>query len=311
MDIILRTIGLTKIYKSNKAVDGINLNVRKGDIYGFLGQNGAGKTTTFRMILGLIKPTAGEVEIFGKKVTRADTEHLERIGALIEFPGFYPNLTVEENLKIHRNLMGMPDRKVIDESLELVGLQQVKAIKVSRLSLGMKQRLGIARALLHKPELLILDEPTNGLDPAGIKEIRRLILDLAKTRQMTIMVSSHILSEVQHIANRIGIIHHGRLVDEMDIEDIDKINRHYLELKVMNERKAAYVLEQTCKIQNYRIVDHGVIRIFERWDEPALVNRMLVQDGVEVSEIALRKESLEDYFLKITGRSSDAQHSSC
>ncbi|MFD0710875.1 ABC transporter ATP-binding protein [Paenibacillus sp. GCM10027626] len=305
METVLQTFELTKAYKTHKAVDSVNLTVRKGDIYGFLGQNGAGKTTTIRMIMGLIKPTAGEVELFGKKVTAKDTDHLERIGTIIEFPGFYPNLSVGENLEIHRYLMGMPDRKVVDESLELVGLQNVKTRKFSKLSLGMKQRLGIARALLHKPELLILDEPTNGLDPAGIKEIRRLILDLAETRHNTIMVSSHILSEVQLLAKRIGIIHQGRLVKEVDIEDIDKFNQHYLELKVKNDRKAVYVLEQKCNIKRYRMVDQGVIRIYEQLEESALLNRMLVQDGVEVSEISLRKDSLEDYFLNITGGTTD------
>lgn len=305
METVLQTSELTKAYKSHTAVDHVNLTVRKGDIYGFLGQNGAGKTTTIRMIMGLIKPTSGEVELFGKKVTARATDHLERIGAMIEFPGFYPNLSVGENLEIHRYLMGMPDQKVVDESLELVGLQEVKTRKVHKLSLGMKQRLGIARALLHKPELLILDEPTNGLDPGGIKEIRRLILDLARTREITIMVSSHILSEVQLIANRIGIIHQGRLVKEVGLEEIDKFNQHYLELKVKNDRKAVYVLEQKCNIKRYRIVDQGAIRIYEKLEESAWLNKMLVHEDVEVSEISLRKDSLEDYFLKLTGGSID------
>ncbi len=305
METVLQTFALTKAYKSHKAVDSVSLTVRKGDIYGFLGQNGAGKTTTIRMILGLIKPTSGEVELFGKKVTAKETDHLERIGAIIEFPGFYPNLSVRENLEIHRYLMGMPDQKVIDDSLELVGLQEVKTRRLNKLSLGMKQRLGIARALLHKPELLILDEPTNGLDPGGIKEIRRLLLDLAGTRNMTIVVSSHILSEVQLIANRIGIIHQGRLVKEVGLEEIDTFNQHYLELKVKNDRKAAYVLEQKCKLKRYRIVDQGVIRIYEQLDDSALLNKMLVQEGVEVSEIFLQKDSLEDYFLRLTGGSAD------
>lgn len=305
MEPVLRTFDLTKAYKGHKAVDRVNLTVCKGDIYGFLGQNGAGKTTTIRMVMGLVKPTSGEVELFGKKVTARETKHLERIGAIIEFSGFYPNLSVRENLEIHRNLMGMPDPKVIDESLELVGLLDVKTIKCNKLSLGMKQRLGIARALLHKPELLILDEPTNGLDPGGIKEIRRLILDLAGTRSVTIMVSSHILSEVQLMANRIGIIHQGRIVKEVDLKEIEKWNQHYMELKVKNDRKAVHVLEQKCNLKRYRIVDQGVIRIYEQLEQSAQLNKILVHEGVEVSEITLQKDSLEDYFLKLTGGLTD------
>jgi len=301
VEIVLQTTELTKAYKSHKAVDSVNLTVRKGDIYGFLGQNGAGKTTTIRMIMGLIKPTSGEVELFGKKVTTGDTEHFERIGAIIEFPGFYPNLSVGENLEIHRYLMGIPEKKVIDESLELVGLQEAKTRKFNKLSLGMKQRLGIARALLHKPELLILDEPTNGLDPGGIKEIRRLILDLSESRHITIIMSSHILSEVQLLANRVGIIHQGRLIKEVELEDIDKANQHYLELKVKNDRKAVLALEQKCKVKRYRLVDQGVIRIYEQLEESAQLNKILVHEGVEVSEISLQKDSLEDYFLNLTG----------
>jgi len=301
VETVLQTTELTKAYNSHKAVDSVNLTVRKGDIYGFLGQNGAGKTTTIRMIMGLIKPTSGEVELFGNKVTAGDTEYLERIGSIIEFPGFYPNLTVGENLEIHRYLMGIHEQKVIDDSLELVGLLEVKTRKFHKLSLGMKQRLGLARALLHKPELLILDEPTNGLDPGGIKEIRRLIRDLAGTRRITIMVSSHILSEVQLLANRIGIIHQGRLLKEVELDDINKANQHYLELKVKNDPKAAHVLEQKCNVKHYRIVDQGVIRIYEQLEASAQLNRILVHEGVEVSEISIQKDSLEDYFLKITG----------
>lgn len=206
MGCILRTYNLTKRYGSTAVVDNVNMNIKKGEIYGFLGRNGAGKTTTLRMIMGLVSPTKGEYELFGHR--GGNREMLGRIGAIIETPGFYPNLTAEENLEIHRRLMGIPNREYGDEAIEISGLKDhdIKRKKVGKFSLGMKQRPGIARALLHKPELLILDEPTNGLDPVGIKEIRQTLVELNKKREITILMSSHILGEIQQIATNIGII---------------------------------------------------------------------------------------------------------
>ncbi|HEX7064369.1 MAG TPA: ABC transporter ATP-binding protein [Bacillales bacterium] len=304
MAYILTTKELTKAFKGHLAVDHINLHVKQGDIYGFLGKNGAGKTTTIRMLMGLIKPTAGNIEMFGEKLSRNDKRHFERIGAMIETPGFYPNLSAYENLELHRRLMGMSDRKVTDESLEIVGLMDVKERKFGKLSLGMKQRLGIARALLHHPEILILDEPTNGLDPTGIKEIRQLILDLARERHITIMISSHILSEIQQLANQIGIIHKGKLLVELSLDDITEKNRHYMEFKVDNEQKSAFILEEVCGIRNYRITEPGCIRVYEQLKNSGRFNRELVQAGVEVKELSIQKETLEDYFLKLTGGES-------
>lgn len=305
MDIVLRTNGLTKSFNRLKAVDHISITVRKGEVYGFLGRNGAGKTTTLRMIAGLMRPTAGTMELFGKNISPSDTDHLDRIGSLIEFPGFYPNLSVAENLDMHRYLMGMSDPRTIDECLALVELQEVKHRKVGKLSLGMKQRLGIARAMLHKPELLILDEPMNGLDPVGIRAVRRLIRSLVENRRIAVLISSHLLSEVQQIADRIGIIHHGRLLKEFELDDMAKGNRRYVQVKVDQERKAAYVLEQHCGVRNYSIIERGMIRIYEQWEHSAQFNRTLVQQGVEVSELIVQQESLEDYFVKLTGDNND------
>ena len=197
MDYILRTHALTKKYQGKAVVKNVSMNIKPGDIYGFLGQNGAGKTTTMRMIMGLIKPTSGSVELFGADTAGGMGKAYERIGSIIEYPGFYPNLNGAENLEIHRRYMGMGNRECIDESLKTVGLLDAKNQRVKNYSLGMKQRLGLARALLHHPEMLVLDEPTNGLDPTGIKEMRQLFINLAKQRGITFLISSHLLAEVE------------------------------------------------------------------------------------------------------------------
>ncbi|GAA3413099.1 ABC transporter ATP-binding protein [Paenibacillus hodogayensis] len=301
MEYILRTSGLTKKYKTHTAVDGISLSLKKGEIYGFLGQNGAGKTTTIRMIMGLIKPTSGEIELFGKNAETSRKAAFERIGSMIEIPGFYPNLTAAENLDIHRRMMGMGNKESIEESLEQAGLLDARNKRVKNFSLGMKQRLGIARAMLHHPELLILDEPTNGLDPAGIKEVRQLIIDLASMRNIAVLVSSHILSEVQQMATKLGIVHRGRLVEEIEQQVLQMKNRHCVEFKVSNDRQAVMLLEQNLTILDYSVPEPGIVRVFEQLSESAAINRMLVENGIEVAEITMLRETLEDYFLSLTG----------
>lgn len=301
MSYVLRTTHLTKRYREKAAVTDINMNIRTGDIYGFLGQNGAGKTTTLRMIMGLIRPSAGEIELFGKGVNSGRSEVLERIGAIIEYPGFYLNLSAADNLEIHRRLMGMGNKESIDEVLTTVGLLDAKHQKVRNYSLGMKQRLGIARALLHHPELMVLDEPTNGLDPAGIKEVRQLFLDLARQRGITFLISSHLLSEIEQVATRIGIIHKGRLLEEIDYETLKQKNRHYLEIKVDDEKRAAFVLEQKLGVSDYLVAGRGILHLYERLDQSAEVNFTLMNSGIGVKEITLSGDSLEDYFLSVTG----------
>lgn len=303
MECILRTENLSKYYKSKKAVDGVSLHVEKGDIYGFLGQNGAGKTTTIRMVMGLIKPTGGQVYLFGEKVVPGRYSHYGRIGSVIETAGFYPNLTAAENLDIHRRLMGISNKSYLEEALELTGITEVRNKQVKGFSLGMKQRLGISRALLHKPELLILDEPTNGLDPVGIKEIRKLIIDLAMKRKITVLVSSHILSEIQLMASKIGIIHEGRLLEEIDYAELKKKSRNYIEIKTPEDKKACFLIENNLGISDYKIVEQGVIRIYERLSESASFNRVLQENGLEISQISVMNDTLEDYFLQLTGGS--------
>lgn len=297
---ILKTVNLSKKYKGHSVVKNMNMTINKGEIYGFLGQNGAGKTTTIRMIMGLIKPSSGEIHLFNKKVNNPSQIPFERIGAIIETPGFYNNLTGYENLDIHRRYMNIYNKEYIDEALEIVGLIENKHRKVKDYSLGMKQRLGIARALLHKPELLILDEPTNGLDPKGIREIRELIHKLAEFKKITILISSHILSEIQQMATKIGIIHRGELLEEISSEQISKRNRKYLQLVIDNANKASVVLEQKLGIYDYHVENTNIIRVYERIDESDEITRVLVNEGISIKQVNLTADTLEDYFLKLT-----------
>lgn len=301
MDSILKTYQLTKEYKGFFAVKDLNMCIRKGEIYGFLGQNGAGKTTAIRMVMRLIKATSGEVELFGEKATNKNRSFLQRIGCIIEYPGFYPNLTAMENLEIHKRMIGMQDKNCIEDALKKVRIEDVKNKKVKEFSLGMKQRLGIARALVHHPEFLILDEPTNGLDPMGIKEIRELIMDLCHNQGITFLISSHILSEIQQIASKIGIIHKGELLEEIDYDELQKRNRNYINIKVNDEKKASFLLEQKLDIKDYVIWEKNNLRIYEKLQEASNMNKILVSNDISVNELGLKTDSLEDYFLRLIG----------
>lgn len=242
---IIKTTNLTKVYGKQKSVDNLNITVNEGDIYGFLGRNGAGKTTTIRMLLGLIKPTHGKIEIFGEDLHTNKKDILKRIGSIVEVPGFYGNLTAKENLEINARIVGIHKKNAIEEALEIVGLENETKKLVGKYSLGMKQRLGIARSLLHYPELLILDEPTNGLDPIGIKEMRRLIKTLAEERKITLLISSHILSEIEQLVDHLGIIHEGKLLEETEFDTLRKRNRKFLEFQVSNDNKSCDAFRET------------------------------------------------------------------
>ncbi|MCR8842603.1 ABC transporter ATP-binding protein [Paenibacillus sp. SC116] len=301
MSEIIRTRNLTKRYNTKTVVSDVNMTIRTGDIYGFLGQNGAGKTTTLRMLKGLIRPSAGEIELFGTPLHGNKAKAKERIGGIIEYPGFYLNLNAVDNLDIHRRLMGMGNKECIEDALKTVGLLDAKRVKVKNYSLGMKQRLGIARALLHQPELLILDEPTNGLDPGGIKEIRQLFQELASKRGITFLISSHLLSEVEQLATKIGIIHKGQLLEEVDRENLRKKTRNHLQIKVTDEQKASFIMEQKLGITDYIVDGSGVLRLYEQFELPDQISLLLANNGIGIKEMMLSGDSLEDYFLKVTG----------
>ncbi|MEM5398031.1 MULTISPECIES: ABC transporter ATP-binding protein [Staphylococcus] len=301
MNTVIKTTNLSKIYGEQKSVDQLSITVNQGEIYGFLGRNGAGKTTTIRMLLGLIRPTYGQIEIFGENLFKNQKRILRRIGSIVEVPGFYENLTAKENLLINAKIIGVHKKNAIDEALEIVGLQNENKKLVGKYSLGMKQRLGIARALLHDPELLILDEPTNGLDPIGIKEMRRLIKSLAAERNITILISSHILSEIEQLADHMGIIHEGKLLEEIGIDHLRKRNRKYLEFQVSNDNKATMLLEEHFNIFDYEVYDEGMVRVYSHLGEQGTINRMFVQNDINVLKIKMSEDRLEDYFERLVG----------
>ena len=299
MEELLRTYGLTKQFGKHRAVDHVDLHVNRGAIYGFIGRNGAGKTTFLRTVCGLAAPTEGEIEIFGAR-GRELQEIRSRIGCLIEGPGLYGNMTAKENMEIKCRFCGIKRPGYIEELLDMVGLSDVGKKKTKKFSLGMKQRLGIAMALIGEPDLLVLDEPINGLDPQGIAEVRDIILRLNRERNMTILISSHILEELSKISTDYGIIHHGCLLQELTREELMEKCSDRIEI-TLNQAKAAVPVLDGLGIKNYRVVDRDHIHIFERLDESGQINMELAKAGITVTEIAKTSEELESYFLNLTG----------
>lgn len=297
MTYILKTNQLTKSFKGKEVVSEVNMHVRKGEIYGFLGPNGAGKTTIMKMLTNLIKPTSGEIEIFGEKLTNTSFEVLKRMGTIIEYPIFYNQLTARENLSLHCEYMGYYDNEAITQALELVKLHNIEGKKVKDFSLGMKQRLGIARAISTKPELLVLDEPINGLDPIGIKELRDLFKILCKDYGITLLISSHILAEMEQMSDTIGIIQNGKLIKEVSMKSINGKQTEYIEVQVQNIKKALYILEQNLGIKNFRVIGEEMIRIYETILTQQEISKAFVMNDVGIESINKKNSSLEEYFL--------------
>ena len=297
----IATRTLTKRYRDVTAVNALDLHVRRGEIYGFLGRNGAGKTTTIRMLLGLIRATGGEIEVLGRRVEPGRNGVFARVGYLVESATAYPNLTVRENLDIQRRLTRAP-RAAVAEAIELMRLGPHADRRAGVLSLGNKQRLSLARALLHKPELLILDEPANALDPGGIVEVRELLRSLANERGVTVFMSSHILGEVAHLADRIGIVHDGRLVEELDREELHARERLYVEVGASDVDRAATLLA-TAGFAHVEQVN-GRIRVSDAEERVPEIARVLVSAGLDVSHLAQVHEDLEAHFLRLTGGSA-------
>ena len=301
-DFVIETKKLTKRYGKQTAVNSVGIHVKPGRIYGLLGRNGAGKTTIMKMILGLTAITSGEVEVFGKTMSGSNKKRLyPRIGALIETPGFYPNLTGTENLEIFAMLRGTSRPDAVKHALEVVGLPYRDKKLFSKYSLGMKQRLGIAGAILHDPELLILDEPTNGLDPIGIAEMRTFIKHLSAERGKTILISSHILSEISLLADDIGVIDHGFLLEESSMEKLERKNRMYLQLQVSDVSKASLILEREFHTADYTVQEEHTLRLYDTTLDLAAINKALVMQDVAVISSQICNDTLEDYFKKITG----------
>lgn len=300
MSYILQTNHLSKIIDGKEIVTDVNIHVKKGEIYGFLGPNGAGKTTVMKMITNLWKPTSGTVEIFGNAITPTSYEVLERMGSIIEFPTFYDHMTGKENLQLHCEYMGYYNQGSVDNALEMLDLTNTVGKPVKSYSLGMKQRLGIARAVLCKPELLVLDEPTNGLDPAGMKQIRDLLKMLCTEYGITIIISSHILSEIESIADTIGVINQGRMIKEIPMKEISEMNTAFIELVVGNTQKAAYVLADKLNLNNFKIIDENKIRIYELSMTTHEISKAMLLNEVQIDSIVKKTENLEDFFLKMT-----------
>lgn len=304
MEYVLRTSNLTKMFSKHCAVDNVSLHIKRGEIYGFIGRNGAGKTTFMKMISGLSAPTAGEIELFGEKIENKN-KYKSRIGNLIEAPGIYPNMSGRSNLHCKSLALGIHRAGYEDKLLAMVGLNDVGNKKVKNYSLGMKQRLGIAFALVGEPDFLILDEPINGLDPQGIAEIRDILLKLKAEKNMTILISSHILEELSKIADTFGIINEGRLIQEISAEDLMNKCSDYIEIKLDNASHATTLIEKL-GFNDYKVTDKETICIYDQLDRSGELNSELVQNGCMVKSISVVQEKLEDYFLKLTGGDKDA-----
>lgn len=303
MEWLLSTSELTKQFGRQKAVNRVNLHIKRGSIYGFIGRNGAGKTTCLKMICGLSTPTSGEIEMFGYRGKGLKNVR-SRIGCLIEGPGLYGNMNAKDNLEMKCRFCGIKRAGYKEELLELVGLHEVGKKKTKHFSLGMKQRLGIALALVGEPDLLVLDEPINGLDPQGIAEIRDILIKLKEERNMTILISSHILEELSKIATDYGIIYQGTLLQEITQEELMKRCSERIEIVMENPNLALPILDDM-GFTKYQVTDQEHIQIFERLDESASLNIALGKAGIPVKELSITNEELESYFLNLTG---GAQH---
>lgn len=300
-EVILKTYNITKKYGNQVAINNVNMTIKKGEIYGFIGQNGAGKTTLIRLITGLIHKTGGEIELLGATGEAELNKSRTMIGSLIETPSFYTNMTARENLEVSRLVRNIPGKKCIDEVLELVGLKDVEKKKVKNFSLGMRQRLGIANALMGNPKLLILDEPINGLDPMGIVEIRELLKKINKEKDMTILISSHILSELSELATTYGIISNGKLIEEITAEQLAEKCRQYIDLKVDDTSRAVTLLERELGISDYEVLEDKKIKVFSNLENIGEVNSILSKSGVIVESISIKGENLEEYFMNKIG----------
>ncbi|MBE5989445.1 MAG: ABC transporter ATP-binding protein [Paenibacillaceae bacterium] len=305
MQTILTTNHLTKQIGTETIVSDLNMHIAKGEIYGFLGPNGAGKTTVMKMITNQWKPTSGDIVLFGEKLLPDSYSFLKRMGSMIEFPVFYNELTAEENLKLHCEYIGYYSPDSVEKAMSLLSLSDNRGKKVKEFSLGMKQRLGIARAVLTKPEFLVLDEPTNGLDPAGMKQFRDLFRMLCKEYEMTILISSHLLSEIESLAHTIGIIHKGRLVKEISMKELTDKGLEYLEIKTSEITRATYVFTECLNISNFKVLNNNLIRVYTKEATSREIMKALTENQIEIQGFHSQTESLEEYFLKVTGGESE------
>jgi len=299
--LIVEATGLTKRFGDVTAVNDLSLNIRSGEIYGFLGLNGAGKTTTIRMLLGMIKPSAGSVALFGAKVQPGQRSIWQRVGYMVETPHAYPDLTVRQNLEVIRRLRQLKDTDMVEKIIAQLGLTQYANRRAKILSLGNAQRLGLAKALMHHPDLLLLDEPANGLDPAGIVEVRNLLRGLAENNGVTIFISSHILSEVARLATRIGVVHEGRLVKELDAMELAEQEEQLLVVDVRDTRAALSILEKAGIVARPEGKNSLVITDKLSMQQPDKIATLLVEAGCPPTRLMVEQRDLESYFLELVG----------
>jgi ABC-2 type transport system ATP-binding protein len=299
MSYVIQTEDLTKHYGEVQATEAVHLQIKQGEIYGFLGLNGAGKTTTIRMLLGMIRPTRGKAFLFGKKVDSRNLDIWNQVGHMVEIPYSYPELTVLENLEIFRRLRLLKDRKLIMEIIEKLNLGPYKNTRVKNLSLGNAQRLGIAKAMIHHPRLLILDEPANGLDPSGIVQIREILIDLAENHGVSIFISSHILGEISRFATRIGIIHQGKLIRESETDQLNNSRYRALHVNTAENKKATELLNRHGFLPAF--LPDGSLELQDQLalDHPEKISALLVSHKLPPFKIVVEEEDLEHYFFRI------------
>jgi ABC-2 type transport system ATP-binding protein len=305
-DIVLKTYNLGKKYNGNLAVNNVNVEIKQGDIYGLVGKNGAGKTTLLRMICGLTMQSYGEIELFKETTDKGFNRSRKRTGCIIETPSFFPYLSARKNMEYYRIQRGIADKGCVEDVLKIVGLGDTGNKKFKNFSLGMKQRLGFALAMMASPDLLILDEPINGLDPTGIVEFRDILLKLNRERNTTIIISSHILSELSQLATCYGFIHNGELIEQISSKDLDEKCKNCLLMRMNDTQKASVIIEKQLGSTRYEVLNDNQIKLYEYLDTPEIVVEALVKNGVMLSTITRVGANLENYFIDLIGGNQHA-----
>lgn len=303
---VIKTKNLTKKYRSHLAVDNADLEIKQGEIFGLVGKNGAGKTTLLRMITGLTMPTSGEIELFQETSNEGLNKSRMRTGSIIETPSFFPYLSARKNLEYYRIQRGIAEKDVIDDTLKIVGLDNTGNKKFKNFSLGMKQRLGLALAIMASPDLLILDEPINGLDPTGIVEFREILLKLNRERNITIIISSHILSELAQLATSFGFINDGRFIEQISSKDLEEKCRSSVSVKVSSTEKASAVIEKQLGSTKYEVLNGNEIRIYDYINKPEVVADALINNGIKLYSLNQLGANLENYFIDLIGGNKHA-----
>lgn len=301
-DYVIETKQVTKAYGSFLALDHVNIHVKRGSIYGLVGDNGAGKSTLLKLFAGHAYATGGEIRLFGRYEEKELERCRKQIGCIIEQPGFFPNMTVEQTLKYYCIQKGVPDKKKVEEMLKLTGIEEKRKSKCGKLSLGQKQRLGLAIAMIGEPQVLLLDEPINGLDPSGIIEFRSLLHHLNEEKNITILLSSHILSELQQTATEYGFLSKGRMLEEISAQELHEKCSDCIELIVSDVERYAVLLEKNCPAEAYKVLPDRKLRIYGPKEQPEIYSRLALENGIYITGMAVKQSSLEDYYMELKKR---------